>query len=89
MLCTTDVNRNLAAIRHGLGNQHTYEFIDGAIPATRAPGKDLAVYFDISSSFVSNELQQLSYSILITRDTTDEEANNEISSRYRLDFWTR
>lgn len=31
----------LAAIRHALGNEHTFEFIDGAIPAAMAPGKEI------------------------------------------------
>ena len=27
-----------AAIRYELGSEHTYEFIDGAVPAAMAPG---------------------------------------------------
>jgi hypothetical protein len=30
-----------AAIRYGLGEHHTYEFVEGAVPYPMAPGKNI------------------------------------------------
>lgn len=45
--------RKKAAILHGLGSEHTYEFLDGAEPSVMAPGMSesgVLEFFQIQSS---------------------------------------
>ena len=32
------LKRNVAALRHGLGEEHTYEFVEGVVPCPMFPG---------------------------------------------------